>query len=987
MGKTSLLFRFRDLAVQSGAAVCWSDELDRDPIAVMRSWAQDLDPDGRAFKSFHEQEQAYRERRHELESDPNLPTEVASLLGRAVGRGAVVLGRRVPVAGAALDLVDEDHAGDSLSNAAVLLAQRLRSKTDLLLLSEPLEVLTPAFLEAVSALDGPTVVFFLDTYEATRPYVEQWLLDILAGRLGPLPADMAFVIGGREPLEPNAWGALEDVIARQHLQPFTEAEALHYLRRQQITDARVIDAIMQLSGRMPLLLATLAAKSPDADTDLGDTTDTAIERFLKWVDAPAKRQLALDAALPRYLNEDVIPLLTDDDAGSLYEWLKALPFVTAKSEQRAYHEAVREQMVRQQRRESPSHWAELHDKLAKYYQEQRDLAKSAKDHGRVARMRAEWVYHTVAGSRQVGCGVLSVWARAVAAPDELRALAAAARQAECDAGMENATWGERLLLAADASSDETTTVARCVEAIIKHCESELTPRQHAAILVSRSAYYLSHRQVAPALQDMLQAQELDWSASSELIVAELFAAEGDLDTAVTRIETVLACDEEDLSGQARARAHDRLARVLRRRGDLEEALASADKSVLLDGSGIRTRILRAELMSMVGRVDEALAELAEVAVQRPDHAHEAHHAAARVNVEAGRSVDAEREALSAIDRGPDCLACWGLLGEIKAREDRQTATLPDYFRSLEIACAGHDDVILGKGVAAESAGLIDLARECYSTVIEAHPADARGWAYRGTLLSRENERKEAVNDFTQAIALAPKWWYPRVERASAYALDERFEEALADLEIAGKDPECGPVVWWARASCNHSLNRQQQALRDVDEFIRLVPTDGDGFFLRSRIWIALGESLRALDDAERALDLYPDPPEWLLTNLGLLYSYAERYDEAIAAFEREDDSAIKAYNVAVAAHRAERENSGILIERAQRALETLPEHSHVRLYGMAGLAALVGDENAALSGLRQAMAADAQPAGWAARDMAWRDMRETSKLLALLGET
>lgn len=76
----------------------------------------------------------------------------------------------------------------------------------------------------------------------------------------------------------------------------------------------MIDVILALSGRLPLLLATLAAESPADPDKVGDGTGTAVERFLKWIEDPARRALALDGALPRRLNRDVVELLGADAA-------------------------------------------------------------------------------------------------------------------------------------------------------------------------------------------------------------------------------------------------------------------------------------------------------------------------------------------------------------------------------------------------------------------------------------------------------------------------------------------------------------------------------------------------------------------------------------------------------------------------------------------------------------------------------------------------
>lgn len=72
-------------------------------------------------------------------------------------------------------------------------------------------------------------------------------------------------------------------------------------------------------------MATLATEIPDAPSQVGEPNDTAVERFLKWVDDPKRRQVAIDAALLQYLNRDILALLNGEaEAEALFDWLKQM---------------------------------------------------------------------------------------------------------------------------------------------------------------------------------------------------------------------------------------------------------------------------------------------------------------------------------------------------------------------------------------------------------------------------------------------------------------------------------------------------------------------------------------------------------------------------------------------------------------------------------------------------------------------------------------
>ena len=249
------------------------------------------------------------------------------------------------------------------------------NKDEVRLLLEPVEVLTPLLLEDLHRVaEKHSIGLFFDTYEHTCEYLDDWLRDVFNGRYGTVPANTVFCIAGRDELDKNRWGAYEGLLARILLEPFTEEEARNYLTRKGITDKRVVETILHLSGCLPLLIATLAVESPSTPDQVDDPSDTAVERFLKWVEDPARRQVALDAALPHSLNRDVLAVLVQgEDTNALFEWLRKMPFVVERADDGwTYHEVVRTQMLRHKRRESPQSWTDQHEKLADYYERGRD---------------------------------------------------------------------------------------------------------------------------------------------------------------------------------------------------------------------------------------------------------------------------------------------------------------------------------------------------------------------------------------------------------------------------------------------------------------------------------------------------------------------------------------------------------------------------------------------------------------------------------------
>jgi len=161
------------------------------------------------------------------------------------------------------------------------LVDRLRSHEDVRLLLSPAEVLSPLFVQDLAELGQQRqLALFLDTYERTGSFLDPWLLDLLDGeRYGDLPDTLTVTIAGQYPLDPNRWAPYHGLLADLPLEPFTELEARELLARHGVTDPRVTEVIVALSGRLPLWVASLAASRPDDPAAVGDPSGSAVERF------------------------------------------------------------------------------------------------------------------------------------------------------------------------------------------------------------------------------------------------------------------------------------------------------------------------------------------------------------------------------------------------------------------------------------------------------------------------------------------------------------------------------------------------------------------------------------------------------------------------------------------------------------------------------------------------------------------------------------
>ncbi|WP_375476369.1 tetratricopeptide repeat protein, partial [uncultured Nostoc sp.] len=369
VGKSTLVRQFRKIAKEAKNITAYIDEAEKTVPEVMGRLAEDLERQGHKLTQFTERYKVYRQKRQELETDPEAAQGFSAFVGKTVVKTGMRLARRVPVDGAVFDLVDEDALATQAVEWASYVAKKITNKDEVLLVQEPVEVLTPLFLQDIFKIaKETTIVLFFDTYERTGEFLDNWLREILEGRHGEVSLNILITIASRQELDKNHWAPYEGLIVRFPLEPFTEEEAQQYLTRKGITNSRVIEVILRLSGNLPLLVGMLADAHPNDPNQVIEPSSSAVERFIKWIDDPKRRQVALDAAIPRCLNRDVIAKLRgEEEADELFTWLKETSFVNERTDGWAYHDVVKTQMLRHKRLSSPQSWADVHGKLAEYY--------------------------------------------------------------------------------------------------------------------------------------------------------------------------------------------------------------------------------------------------------------------------------------------------------------------------------------------------------------------------------------------------------------------------------------------------------------------------------------------------------------------------------------------------------------------------------------------------------------------------------------------
>jgi tetratricopeptide (TPR) repeat protein len=529
VGKTSLLRRFQHLSEQRGHITAWTSEVETDVAVVMGHISEQFLQQNLGSGDFYATYQTYRQLRLELEADPEAPQGLTLFLSHTFAKVGLRLGRQVPVAGALFDLVDENLVADQLTNLQHFIARKVKNKNDLRLIVSPVEVMTPMFLDTLRDIAASRRIdLFFDTYEQTSSFLDSWLRDLLDGTFGDVSTNVSFSIAGRYELDHNSWTPYHEIIFRIPLEAFSESEVREYLAVRKVTDDDVVKSIIEITGGLPLLVATLALEDPSRAVEIGNFSDTAVERFLKWVDNPKRRQVAVNTSLPRFFNKDTMRAITSDTDDGLFEWLKTMPFIIRRDDAWIYHEVVRVQLIRKKRLESPRDWIEIHAALADFFISLRKSLESATSKAEFnpvwQRCKVEEVYHRLCGSPQINLGhALNGFVEALSLKTEFaRKWAEAIEEAGRDTQVGELTaWGRRLAFICEEGVHPGVVDALGMLISVR----ELDDRWRAVALSRKAVINFALGDTNDAATDMAKALELGSAVEYVLVnagVLELF---------------------------------------------------------------------------------------------------------------------------------------------------------------------------------------------------------------------------------------------------------------------------------------------------------------------------------------------------------------------------------------------------------------------------------------------------------------------------------
>jgi tetratricopeptide (TPR) repeat protein len=452
MGKTTLLFAYRDICDEQGISYVYIDAKREsgesiidlfDLMRSIRSYVSKLCfhkfPHTNPFSEFDKAYKRYRalqekaRQKEEKETSPQSSRGLAKIVAGVVQESSKLLPGGQIISGiAGNERMQEgigELAGSTASNIKEWYVNAFGNAEDAEFFLRPEHVLTEKLSNALEKIFGNEVfVLLLDTYEelnALDPMIREKFLAHLNIRL-------VAVLSGRYSLEDRCDVAWRHMIHFIEMKPFSQCEVIDFLRRQSWDNRELSIRIYEFTQGLPLavglafetlkLIGDLSeairafeGESIDLPVSLQEKRmkiiDKAVDIFLSQV--PKNQRLYVwSAAVFARFNEECLSAINKESEfdRKSYNQLVHFSFVIELGDGYLVHDLVRNFMLLYLQHRHSTEFYSLHSRAAKYYLDRREKLEAINPNsGGSLEWRAltvEYIYHALQADHQSGQNIL-----------------------------------------------------------------------------------------------------------------------------------------------------------------------------------------------------------------------------------------------------------------------------------------------------------------------------------------------------------------------------------------------------------------------------------------------------------------------------------------------------------------------------------------------------------------------------------------------------
>jgi tetratricopeptide (TPR) repeat protein len=195
------------------------------------------------------------------------------------------------------------------------------------------------------------------------------------------------------------------------------------------------------------------------------------------------------------------------------------------------------------------------------------------------------------------------------------------------------------------------------------------------------------------------------------------------------------------------------------------------------------------------------------------------------------------------------------------------------------------DAYLNRGVAYGNLGQFDKAIDDYSKAIELNPKYTKAYYNLGVAYANLGQWDKAIDDYNRTIGIDPDFTDAYYNRGIAYANIGTWDKAIEDYSrVIGIRPDFART-YYNRGVAYGNSGLRDKAIIDYTKAIGLDPKYTDAFDNRGVIYASLGQWDKAIEDYTKAIGINPDFSK-AYYNRGFSYGNIGQWDKAIVDYSR-----------------------------------------------------------------------------------------------------
>jgi tetratricopeptide (TPR) repeat protein len=212
--------------------------------------------------------------------------------------------------------------------------------------------------------------------------------------------------------------------------------------------------------------------------------------------------------------------------------------------------------------------------------------------------------------------------------------------------------------------------------------------------------------------------------------------------------------------------------------------------------------------------------------------------------------------LQALDLGEDYYGIFLNLGVAYNRLG-QFAEAEKNLRHLLTIAPDHVGAKLNLSTTLKCSSRAEEARQILDDIIREHPDSAEAFNHRGFFYEERGDLVQAIEDYTQALALNPQNSLYWINRGNAHILAGRLSEGIEDYAQALAIDADNPVVHNNLGYALFCNKEYQRAKEHLDLAVRLAPNYFSALQNRGVVYMALGDLEGAVQNFLTAITLEP----------------------------------------------------------------------------------------------------------------------------------